>query len=423
MATAEPAQLSDIFAALRRRWGLIAIFSTLGIVLGALAWAMVPPSHTATVRVAVNPVQPGVLTATSDPESSVNMATESQVMTSNAVASAAAGELGVDVGMADVRAATSVEVPEESLVLVASYTARTRGEAADGVAAVANAYLDRRQRIIEDQVDRLRLAAARQIVTLDEWGDRPGNDTEVAQRSLERQADALGTRSAELSNLDLEPGSLLGPATVPGEGSGLALPAFLVAGLALGTLIGAVVALTRREKDDRSIRDVLGLDERGVLMTLDGTADAEWDHTWDLAATMLTIPSTLPRGKALTIVVDAEQAHGRPAGQSLVSALDRRGRKAKLIDARTISDSKINRGWPSEGSWAGELVVIDSTTLESDALKVNLAGRADMVLLSRTTDDDAPGLARLQSLLRSKGVTIDLTVLFPARPEFVSLTP
>lgn len=426
MASAEPAQLTDILAALRRRRGLIAIFALVGLALGALAWVLLPQTYTASVRVAVNPINTAVLTTASDLQRSVNMATESQVMTSTTVASLAAEEMTPDVGVSDVRAATTVEVPTDSLVLGVSYTAGSPAEAAEGVEAVAQAYLANRQSTAEAQVKRLRLAITRQVVALEESASRPGNDSEIAQRSLSIQADTLGTRAAELSNLDLEPGAVLGAASLPTEPSSLGLLPLALAGLAFGALLAVPVALTRRDRVSRAIGDVEGLDAAGESMVLDGTKDADWEETWDIAAFMLKIPQTLPRESAFVVVVDAASSHGFPAGECLVAALGRRGHTARLVDAGTISDNKIGRGWPSEskrGSWAGEIVVIDSTNVDSDALKVTLADDADQVVLSRTTNDDAPTLARLQSLLRSKGVTVDLTVLFPARAEFVSLTP
>ena len=76
------------------------------------------------------------------------------------------------------------------------------------------------------------------------------------------------------------------------------------------------------------------------------------------------------------------------------------------------------RGWPTQrkqATWGGEVVVIDSSELTSDALKVTLATRSDQIVLARSVDDDALAARRLRGLLRAQGVDVALTVLLPQR--------
>ena len=111
-------------------------------------------------------------------------------------------------------------------------------------------------------------------------------------------------------------------------------------------------------------------------------------------------------------------------GQELVDALARRGRPAHFVDAGGINEGKISRGWPTDKkrtSWAGGVIILDTTSLGSDANKVALATRSDSVVLARSTTDDAAALRRLAGLLRSKNVDIGLTALFPPRPEMMSI--
>ncbi len=124
-------------------------------------------------------------------------------------------------------------------------------------------------------------------------------------------------------------------------------------------------------------------------------------------------------------MVDGESAvAGLTAGQELVDALIRRGRPARYIDADAIDEELISRGWPTERqrrSWAGEIVVVDTSNIASDAHRVALATRTDAVVLARSTTDDARMLRRLVELLKSEGVDIAVTALFPPRPAFVAV--
>jgi hypothetical protein len=171
---------------------------------------------------------------------------------------------------------------------------------------------------------------------------------------------------------------------------------------------------------------VEGLQALGDQIVLDGTKDTNRADTWDIAAFMLKIPADIGIEDPFLIMVDAEQQHGQSVtpGQELADALSRRGRSARFVDAGAINEGKISRGWPTEKkriSWAGEIIVIDTSNLTSDANKVALATRSDSVLLARTAADDATALRRLASLLRSKNVDIALTALFPPRPELLTL--
>src|SRR5690606_35662749 len=111
--------------------------------------------------------------------------------------------------------------------------------------------------------------------------------------------------------------------------------------------------------------------------------DADPADTWDIAALMLKIPSDLAPGRPFMIMVDGGPAQTTAAGQELLDALGRHGRPGRHIDASTVDDGKIGRGWPSakmQLSWAGRVVVVDTTRLSSDANKVALATRADAVV-------------------------------------------
>ncbi len=354
------------------------------------------------------------------------MPTEKGLVTSQKVAEAAARLLSAhSIDAKQVRESTTVDIPDDSLILTIHFSGDSAKAAADGANAVAEAYLMTRRAAASDEVDRLVKAATTQIVEIQDKADKPAYDTPIARRSLSIQADALGTKLAELSNFDLNPGQIVGKADIPSKPSTPSAASLGLAGLFLGVLAGIPIALLRKEEDSE-IGGVEGLHSIGDQIVLDGTKDTNRADTWDIAAFMLKIPAEIGTDGPFIILVDAEEGAGRSVtcGQELADALQRRGRTARFVDAGAINEGKISRGWPTEKkrtTWAGEIIIIDTTHLTSDANKVALATRSDSVLLARSTTDDAAALRRFSGLLKSKNVDIALTALFPPLPELIAL--
>lgn len=415
---ATPTQLSDLAGVLRRRWPVVAATAITGLVLGTGSSFLVPVSYTATTTLSVNPMNADPLSSAAESLRSVSMPTEAQIARSRTVAELAHDKL-TSSRRPDVETildSVTVDSPDDSLVLSISFAAGTARAAAAGADAVAEAYLETRRDDAAKLVDRLVQAADKQIDAIDDESD--GSDS-LRERSLAIQADSLGTKLAQLGNLDLNPGAVVGRAEVPSSPTTPGILPLGVGGLFLGLIAGVPLALMRKE-DDTEIGGVEGLGSFGDQIVLDGTKDTDPADTWDIAALMLKLPADLGRQKPFMIMVDGGSAHAQKAGRDLVDALGRHGRPARHIDASTVDDGKISRGWPTEKmqhSWAGRVVVIDTTRLSSAANKVALATRSDAVVLARSITDDASTLRRLVGLLTSKRVDIALTALFPAGSE------
>lgn len=429
MATApQPAQLTDIVGGLRRHWPVVALLAGIGLVLGIVVSFAIPAKYTATTTVSVNPMNADPLSSTVDTSRSVSMPTEEGLVSSRRVAAAAADLLRPRYSLSPdrVESSTSVETPEGSLILTINFSGDTSKQAAAGADAVAEAYLSTRRSDATSQIDRLIKTATAQISDIQDKAKQSEYSTPIAQRALRIQADALGTKLADLGNFDLNPGQIVGKAHAPSAQSTLGALPLGLAGLVLGLLVGIPVALTRKDDVDTDIGSVDGLAVLGDQIVLDGTKDTNRDGTWDIAAFMLKIPTELDLDNPFIIVVDAESSTGRAImpGQELIDALSRRGRSARFVDASAINEGKVSRGWPTDKkreSWGGEIVVIDTSHISSDANKVAMATRADSLLLVRSTDDDAAALRRHYGLLKSENVEIALAALFPPQLEMISL--
>ncbi|MEJ7633698.1 Wzz/FepE/Etk N-terminal domain-containing protein [Aeromicrobium sp.] len=422
----QPAQLTDIIGSLRRHWPVVAIMAIIGLILGVAASFAIPAKYSATTTVSVNPMNSQTLSASVDSARSVSMPTEKGLATSRKAAVAAAEELQprYSIDADRIVKSTRVEIPEDSLILTIHFTGSSPQQAAAGADAVAKSYLLVRRTDAASEIDRLVKAANAQIAEIQADARKQAYASPIAQRSLRIQADALGTKLAELTNFDLNPGQIMGSAEAPTQRSTPGPVALGLAGVFLGLLAGIPIALLRKEEDSE-IGGVDGLHAIGDQIVLDGTKDSNRADTWDIAAFMLKIPTEIGVDGPFMIMVDAEVGSGRSTtpGQELVDALSRRGRAARFVDAGAINEGKISRGWPADKkriTWAGEVIVIDTTHLTSDANKVALATRSDAVLLARSTADDAAALRRLSGLLKSKGVDVALTALFPPRQDMLA---
>ncbi|MDX6278770.1 MAG: hypothetical protein QOJ72_2898, partial [Nocardioidaceae bacterium] len=256
-----------------------------------------------------------------------------------------------------------------------------------------------------------------QLAAVTKATEKPGA-TAASKRPLNVRADALASNLARLGTFDVDPGRVVSKAEKPGSASTPGLLLLALSGLFLGVLLGVPFALLRKE-DDSEIGSIDRLSVVSGQIVLDGTRDAHRSDTWDIAAFMLKLPEEISAEHPFTIMVDADDNDSTVApGEELVDALARRGRRAHFVDASAINEGKIRRGWPTErklSSWAGEIIVIDTTLISSAANKVAIASRSDSVLLVRTTTDDAASLRRFVGLLTSKGVDITLSCLFPSR--------
>lgn len=423
---AQSVQLTDVAGSLRRHWVIVTVMALLGCGLGVAASFAIPAKYEASTTVSVNPMTAGARTSSVDAAKTVSMPTEAGLARSRKVATEAAKALAptYQLSPSQIISATTVGSPDNSLILNIRFSGSTAKQAAAGADAVAEAYLMTRRTDAANEVKRLVEAANQQIRNVQINAKRPSNNNEIGQRALQVQADSLAQKIADLGNIDLNPGQVVGSAAVPASPSTPGPVPLGLAGLVLGLFAGIPIALLRKEEDSE-IGGVEGLHAIGDQIVLDGTKDTNRADTWDIAAFMLKIPAQIGPEGPFTIMVDAEKA-GRTTtpGQELVDALQRRGRTARFVDAGAINEGKISRGWPTEKkriSWGGEIVVIDTTHLNSDANKVALATRSDSLLLARSTTDEAAALRRFTGLLKSKGVDIALTALFPSATE--SVTP
>ncbi|RYY42744.1 MAG: hypothetical protein EON53_15530, partial [Actinomycetales bacterium] len=148
-APPQPVQLSELAGSLRRRWRVLALGAAVGLLLGVLAWAVLPVTYTATTSVRVSSVDVPSSSGSSA-TAALDVATAAQLVTSGDVLAAAADDLGTTRG--ELKDGVGVENPPDTAVLNITYTASSADAAATGSRAVAEAFLGVRGKTAADEV-------------------------------------------------------------------------------------------------------------------------------------------------------------------------------------------------------------------------------------------------------------------------------
>ncbi|MCU1498792.1 MAG: hypothetical protein JWM47_2745 [Acidimicrobiales bacterium] len=146
-------RIADVIELLRRRFPIMLAAGLIGLVAGYLAFAAAPPSYSATSRVQV---QAQDVASGTDGKPEVDLATERDLVKSDAVGDAVRKQLKLAGTNRGLFADLTVTSKEDSLVLELTYVSPSATRARDVANAVADAYL----------ADRLREAADSQRAAL-----------------------------------------------------------------------------------------------------------------------------------------------------------------------------------------------------------------------------------------------------------------
>lgn len=269
---------SDILGVLRRRWW-VWIGVTILCVLGAAAYYKVAPrTYTAAASVYVTPTaedQGNQVAGSRTSGASVNLDTEAVVVQSTQVAQIAAKILQSPLSPATLASRVTVTVPPNSQVLQIHCTAPKPGNAATCAQAFAKAYLQNRDTQSAQWINAQLAVLQPKIAALEKTASGLGSTiaslpSDSASRASAQTA--LSADNSELSQLSSQVATLTSEAAgssggsiitnaVPPAGNNPTTPdkkIVLPSGLALGLVIGLVLAFARdrRDKRIRSARDV-----------------------------------------------------------------------------------------------------------------------------------------------------------------------
>jgi capsular polysaccharide biosynthesis protein len=387
------ASITYLWAAMRRRWRLLAVLGALGLVLGAAQAIMVPPAISATTTLYLSHPDG------TDPASA--MQTDVSILRTRTVAERTLKALGLrGQSPADLQDRTTA-VATTSSVLTLTVSADTRDLALRSARTMATTYLDYRATQLNSQAAaqvtgyQSQINAAKsQINALTKQYDALSNgsanqQTEAADVlsrrsqlsaqviSLQQQVDSttLAADSVTAASHVLDPATVIEP-SAPRRVVMLGLTG-AIGGLAVGSAIVLFSALTStRLRRREEVALALGVPVQG-------------------AATRIR-PGFLHGG--------AQAERGREVLVRALSGVDKERRRPLLV---TVGDAGLR-----DATLLGELVGLEVHPLDFDAGADELAGRADQaVLVVRAGKSSAEQLNTAADLLRSAGVELAFAVL------------
>ena len=305
-------RISDVVGLVRRRLTILIGAAVLGLVLGALAFVTSPETFSATSRVQVKPVSTDPLDPTSDAEV-VDIATEQDLVKSDAVADAVRAELDLPIDNRTLLRKVAVTSKEDSLVLEITYESANAQEAQDGANAFADAYLAQRQadaeRAVQSRLETIREQIAFTRVALD---DARASGDQAAVQEFQTQ---LNTLNASYTTIDAvntaDVGRVVRRVTSP--------PEAVLSKMALGKAVGIVGlcllgGLAVAFVVDRS--DSLGGGRRRIAQILPGANVRLLPRVANHRATQAEVDAAIDR---LAIELTSQGRRGKATGVLLTT--------------------------------------------------------------------------------------------------------
>lgn len=257
----EDLQVHLVSGALRRH-AVLVVLLVIGFAAGAGAYASsTAPSYAATASVLLRATQGNAFSpasASSGPEVTIAMGTEAGVARSPRVAAIASKILGATIKPQS--QSMTVTSPPNTVILEIQYSAGSARTAQMGAQALADAVLGYRAERSESarrfQFDALSAqvkTASAELTKASTAAAAIAAPPEAGQRVqlLAAQVSELQNSLSTLAATDTTPGTVISPAVLPTEPSGLAAPLWIAAGAVFGFAVGMVIAIWRELRDDR----------------------------------------------------------------------------------------------------------------------------------------------------------------------------
>lgn len=335
-------QIGDVIAMIRRQWPIVVGATVVGAILAFLVFAKAPTTYSATARVQVKPITLDPIGGdTKAPE--VDIATEKEVVKSDAVADAVRKELGLEGENRAILSKVIVAVDPESKsdVMAITYTAGTAEEAQKGANAVAQGYLDARKAsakaTADRSIERLNGEIANAKTALDDAlaqvdATKSGTDeraqAQAAAQAAQNDLSELQKQRTELNQFDPDTVGVFfrkasaPPATTSKKAMGKALGVFgifVLGGLGVAWLVDRKDALGGGRRKVSAI--VPGANVR-VLPGAEGenATPAEIDTAIDRLAVELVAGGT-PGAPAAVLVIGAGMEPPVALAEELASSL------------------------------------------------------------------------------------------------------
>ena len=244
------ATLGEYSGAFRRRWWIVALGAVFGLALASVYLLVVPKTYISTASVYVDSIGGTGDNAVEGARtiSGINLDTEAQIVTSQAVSSAAKVLLQTPEVVGQLVQNVSVAVPPNTNVLRISFTADTPAEAQAGASAYARGYLSDRLQRSADLRDQQLKALDRQISEYQTQLQTVGADE---KEGIQATLETLQSTRAIIAGWDVSPGEVISEPLPPRRPASPNAALVLTSGLAFGILLGLAGLYLLERRDGR----------------------------------------------------------------------------------------------------------------------------------------------------------------------------
>lgn len=227
---------------LRRYAVLIVLLTLIGGAAAAAYAAGRPPTYSSSAQVLLspsvgNPFSPE--TGSSSQQTTIAVATEVALVDSDEVMGLASNSTGELLGSGQVSAA----VPPNTSTIIITARGSTADGARAGAQAVAESFLQYRQRVSEQYQEESGAQLSAQIAAVQQSLAATGDSAAAARRSdvLTAQLVSLQSALAEIQSARTDPGSLVSMAGA-GSRTGISAAVLVIGGIAAGLIVGVALA-------------------------------------------------------------------------------------------------------------------------------------------------------------------------------------
>lgn len=375
MTSSPTVSIGDLTDRVWARKVTVLVVILLGLSVGGVAMSIWPVSYTATALVQVSPITSAPFSSTPVTQQ-VNIVTERNVLASPETAEAVVTELDLQETPHGLLEGVEVTSPPDSTVLRVSFSDGDPRLAAAVANTFADQYLQLRFERANDIAEVLQAGIEERITALME------DDSEVADPALvQQQVLELRQEQARLAAVGVDPGKVIGRAAEPSSPSSLSPLVFLVAGGALGALIGLVAALAWDTADPHVQRpERVGRELDAPVVLARGTGDEEAALQLTLHLLQAIRQNEIHIGPAVVCVLCPDR---RSLGVSvaLQEHLRRTDHSVVLEALGDESATPVERGFPADTDrlgWSSDVYLLDVSGMSSPARQAMVLSRSDL---------------------------------------------
>jgi capsular polysaccharide biosynthesis protein len=328
----------------RDRWRVLVAGAAIGALLSGGYLLAIGKTATATTDVNITVISTDPFSSSRNAAGLLDATTESKIATSQAVAAAAAEEVGDAVTAAQLRSGVAAELVSEATVMRISYSSPDPALARRGADAIAVAYLDYRETMAQRRLNKMydnlegRLSELRdELVDVNArsasaaGGSPEANQAESDRNMITSEINSLLESKNALDTVDTSGGSILNAAddnavrTSPNE------PLILLSGLLAGLTLGLVAAFAVRHIGRRRVRVASDLEQYtgGVIAEIAPASDRPVETFRYVRERLLA--AFPPKARVIAIVDGSEGSHNGEIPAQLARVFDEIGRTATVV--------------------------------------------------------------------------------------------